>query len=84
MYKLKTNKMKTKNKMNNNVDIEEDIDITQTSIAITSLCSVLNIIQNNRNDEVKFYKYIFRAKELQRRLYEMESELKKQLRNINN
>ena len=76
--------MKTKNKMNNNVDIEEDIDITQTSIAITSLCSVLNIIQNNRNDEVKFYKYIFRAKELQRRLYEMESELKKQLRNINN
>jgi allophanate hydrolase subunit 1 len=76
--------MKTKNKMNNNVDIEEDIDITQTSIAITNLCSVLNIIQNNRNDEVKFHKYIFRAKELQRRLYEMESELKKQLRNINN
>ena len=76
--------MKTKNKMNNNVDIERDIDITQTSIATIELCSLLSLIQHNRNDEVKFHKYVFRAIEMQERLYEMESELKKQLRNINN
>ena len=61
-------------------DLVREADITQTSIANTELCSILELIKHSRNDEAKFYDYIAYAKELQRGLYDMEICLKDQLR----
>jgi hypothetical protein len=61
-------------------ELKREIDLSRVSIANTELCSVLELIAHSRTDEVKFHKYIAYAKQLQTGLFEMEVELKKQLK----
>ena len=61
-------------------DLKRETDCTDTSIAIENLCNVLRLIENRRNNEVEFYQLIAHAKELQKGLYNIEMELKRQLK----
>jgi len=64
-------------RMKYNVDLERECDLTQVSIAAAEMNSVLALIEQSRNNEVDFYRYVAYAKELQGGLREMELFLKK-------
>ena len=66
-------------RMKYNVDLERECDLTQMSIAASELNCVLALIEHSRNNEVKFYRYVAYAKELQGGLRKMELTLKTKL-----
>tara|TARA_R110000803_G_scaffold35405_8_gene76603 strand:- start:3548 stop:3769 length:222 start_codon:yes stop_codon:yes gene_type:complete len=68
-------------KFNYQVDQERECDITKSSIAATEMCSIFSVLAHSRDDEAKFHELIKYGKQLQKGLYEMEVELKAQLRN---
>lgn len=63
-------------------ELRSEVNPSRISIAASELCSTIRLIENSRNDEVSFYKYVAYAKELQNALYNIEVDLKRVIRTM--
>lgn len=72
--------------MNYTTSLSRETDLNQLSIAACELSCILSLIKNNFtpvDNHADFYTFLEYANQLQKALLNMELELKKQLREIN-